>query len=68
MRLDNDMLNRLETVMTKINASLADPESPMYLKIVKKLPVNESGLVILDKNNPEHREWADDENEQEEAK
>lgn len=54
------MLNRLESVMTKINTSLTDPESPMYLKNVKKLPVNENGVVILDKNNPEHREWAGD--------
>lgn len=67
MRLDNDVLNRLESVMTKINASLTDPESPMYLKNVKKLPVNENGMVVLDKNNPEHREWADDDIEQEEA-
>lgn len=67
MRLDKDMFNRLESAMTKINASLTDPESPMYLKNVKKLPVNENGVVILDKNNASHREWADDDNEQEDA-
>lgn len=61
------MFNRLESVMAKINASLTDPESPMYLKNVKKLPVNENGVVILDKNNASHREWADDDNEQEDA-
>lgn len=61
------MFSRLETVMTKINASLTDPESPMYLKNVKKLPVNENGVVILDKNNASHREWAADDGEQEEA-
>lgn len=65
--MDKDVFNRLESFMTKINASLTDPESPMYLKNVKKLPVNENGVVVLDKNNPEHREWADNDNEQEDA-
>lgn len=50
----------IEQILDGIRKELVDPNSPMYIKNIKKYEVTKNGFVLLDKNDPADKEWYED--------
>lgn len=55
--MSSQLKSKIENNLSLIKKELLDENSPMYLKNVRRMQVASNGMILLDPNNKEDRDW-----------